>query len=99
MPQLAGVLFQRSQRRVGVFAAERQYEGGGVAQVGGGADFRHGDGEARQLWVMRLAAHQHIGESPPDRLADFQLSLARRAAAVLPVSMGFPFAHLVYVAA
>ena len=78
--ELDPVAAERAHHLAGVDAAERQHEGGGVAQVRRDAHLGHGDRDMRELRVVHVAAGEDLGERAADHLADAQLALAGRAA-------------------
>ena len=61
----------------GVDPAERQHEGGGVAQVGRDPHLGDGDRDMREVGIVHVAAGEDLGERAADHLADAQLALAR----------------------
>jgi hypothetical protein len=76
--EIAGGAVQRLHGLVGLGAAQRQHERGGVAQVGADAHFRHGDDLAREVGVGQVMLAQDLGQRMAHLLSHAQLPLPRR---------------------
>ena len=77
---LGPVAAERAHHLGGVDPAERQHEGGRVAQVGRDPHLGDRHRDMREVGVVHVAAGEDLGERAPDHLADAQLALARGAA-------------------